>query len=1028
MLRMKKICFLFMIVFVAHFCHAEDLVWIEAPDSVESRMPFELTLHIDDPNIQNYANIIYIRPKGGSVQYLADGYDIAQTFDSDYGGQKEINFTVWGDYSETYDNTINFTFDFFSDRKILADNFDPNEFVENNYKVGTVAKQIEVLPVKCTGSFPSYSDCKREEFFEPKGVARYSCRYDGEDDYPRVRSARRSVVRYPCVPDKYRIENDLVGCSYMERSELGKTTESGNTVTEIKSYSWGVPSAGKGSSEGYIRISRDYSEYRKHTPDDEEEETLYEVSFSVDFYQKAGWISYDGDVSKSMWIEKDEIDGEMDKLVTEAKDFVGSIACNAYGNIDPNKDYKSRYVSYFPGQTKTSDIFVYGYVTDIDKDPLPYMKTVVKVNNKEYEGYTDLNGNYEIELENLKDTVNGTIIFDLDYTRENTNYYRVYLFKPSSQEYKSGYFGKNIEISPDSHTELNFVLDGTPGQIDISNLGTNANIRDCAVIYFRMHEAVEFALERLHLKLDHKLPVEVLVGQNDQETLYSPDQSMIKIAKSDQSYLSSNNPRNREYHEFAHHVMFDIYGDWPKGAYERTSVNHDGFLNPNTADSYIEGFAEFMALANAKYLGYKDADEYAGFGSMEDNYKPWDDHGYNEEFAVASLLWDMHDTENEPGDTLTMNMDDIWRVLAVKRPDFYEYYKAFKQRYPEKSDDFDELFKLHGFFYDTREGNKKYDDDEPIRDKNNNDQHDSGEFFVDLSGNPKNITYQKGFEIGKAANYERKDRSQAVRLEDSFLKVDPKGPRFYRVTVSQSDREYSYVVERRQDKVYLHPRPSDHQAKITVEPDTKDFTFSKKFEITNAELKEKNIENRGQGYFQEHDFGLNSLGTNNDPEYAEDFEPVFTNDDRFYENIKENIEGEKRNSGFFRYIILFLGIGAIGVLAFSNRTANFRSSKKKYLVGLREQVSGFKGEASTKYIPVIKKKIKEFSHDIQNEYWPALKLMISKFVSNIEHKYWPKIQKWLEKSKSKFENQYLPRIKSLVDKLIQNIKNKIRKN
>src|SRR5690606_37377374 len=118
-----------------------------------------------------------------------------------------------------------------------------------------------------------------------------------------------------------------------------------------------------------------------------------------------------------------------------------------------------------------------------------------------------------------------------------------------------------------------------------------------------------------------------------------------------------------------------------------------GFLNPNMADSYTEGFAEFMALAiSDRYGDTNPADGkgtkpeiYASFGSLDNNYRPWDSKGYLEEFAIASLLWDMYDSSNGNGDSLTMSIDNIWEVLKVKRADFHEYYAAFRQGNPKKS-------------------------------------------------------------------------------------------------------------------------------------------------------------------------------------------------------------------------------------------------------------------------------------------------------------------------------------------------------
>ena len=59
---------------------------------------------------------------------------------------------------------------------------------------------------------------------------------------------------------------------------------------------------------------------------------------------------------------------------------------------------------------------------------------------------------------------------------------------------------------------------------------------------------------------------------------------------------NGSRPDNREWHEFGHHFMADAFGnllpvDGPR-------VNHDGYKNTTTSDSWIEGFAEFSRCSS----------------------------------------------------------------------------------------------------------------------------------------------------------------------------------------------------------------------------------------------------------------------------------------------------------------------------------------------------------------------------------------------------------------------------------------------
>ena len=984
-------------LFLISFVSAKDLVWIDAPDSIESQMPFELVVHIEDPNVIKYAENIYLRPHGGGNQYLEKGSEDLMVYQTDYEGQKEITFIVYGSYDDYYfDNTINFTVHFSSTRENLLKDFDPAD-LDYYGGVGEVSKLIEVLPIKGTGSFPSYPNCERSERFQLEGVTYYNCQYnskEAEDKHPRVWSAGSSIIRHACINTKYQEENNLFGCNYLSKSKIGTTETNGNDVIEITSHTWGVPSYGDGSREGYLRLVTGFSENRRYTPEDKDKPVLYNVIYIVDFYQKAGMLDYSGSVQRSMWLEKDEVESEKQQIISDAEKFVASAVFSKQGNLDSIKDYKSHYDSYLPGKLQDTELYVYGYIKNKDDKPLPYMNVEIYIDEKKaYEGYTDLNGNYEIELKDLKmkedDEINATLYFNLDYVKDDKNYFKLYRYKSDGDTYNLAYIWKDIKITPDSNVEFNLPLTGGRNIGVGSNFGSHIAMRDYATIYVRMHEAVEFATERLYLNLDYKLPVEVLVGKNDKETLYSPQESWIKIAMSDMSHTSSNNPRNREYHEFAHAIMYDLYGAWPKDRTMLNTKNHDGYLNPSTADSYMEGFAEFMALAMAKYQGATDADIYAGFGSLEDNYKPWSARGLYEELAVSSLLWDMYDTVNEPGDSLSMSLDDIWRVIAIKHDNFYEYYKAFKARFPEKSDDFDELFKLHGFFYDTRVGNKQWNNFEPLKDANDNGVYDNGEFYVDLSCtiSPCNLTYEEGFKIGQATNYERKTRTQTVMLKDAFLKVDPTGPRFYKITVTYTDpnKQYSYVVEQRQGLLYVQPRPDDTKATITIEPESQDFTFKKKFEIKNSDLIVSIYSNSGNGNFAEHDFVLTNLGTKIDPEYLEDdFEPSYTTDERFDEKIKENIETTKETSikkkgSLFGFLLKFFIFGGLGFYIYKYFTHQpTRKATHNVLHKASQSVKKAHHEIKTKHIPKLKYHAKNAHEDFKEKHLPKIKRFFRK--------------------------------------------------
>lgn len=97
-----------------------------------------------------------------------------------------------------------------------------------------------------------------------------------------------------------------------------------------------------------------------------------------------------------------------------------------------------------------------------------------------------------------------------------------------------------------------------------------------------------------------------------------------------------------------HGVMTDhvIPPAWQQPGYKGY---HDGYVNPDTWASYVEGFATyFAALVGSRIGGVKpgvvDVNGFARNLSLPENM-PWSLQGEVEEFAVASLLWDLTDED-----------------------------------------------------------------------------------------------------------------------------------------------------------------------------------------------------------------------------------------------------------------------------------------------------------------------------------------------------------------------------------------------
>ena len=70
------------------------------------------------------------------------------------------------------------------------------------------------------------------------------------------------------------------------------------------------------------------------------------------------------------------------------------------------------------------------------------------------------------------------------------------------------------------------------------------------------------------------------------------------------------------------------------------TINHGGYMNPSTSDSFTEGFADFMPAVMAEHYGNPFAGEERD-GSIEDEFEAWDFAGKGKD-AVSSTLRSMY--------------------------------------------------------------------------------------------------------------------------------------------------------------------------------------------------------------------------------------------------------------------------------------------------------------------------------------------------------------------------------------------------
>jgi len=854
---------------------------IEMPDNVVSGEIFQVKLVIDDPMLRELTHRISVSTHG-NINLKRNG-ETSRPNEFEYSGEDEIVFdaVIFSGFREG-DEQAAVSFRFYGDVEEMKSKYPDWGMYMGT--VGTVSKEVHASPVSFYADLPDLPDGEFKTEYWDKVTYTPSFGYVRASDvnsiYDPMQRYMGSFGREVCYGN---VNDDYISCTSIPKEYLDNPKEG----MEVSEY-YGSP-GNTGPSRGYYMFSVDKS---KKTLYDDNGEPYDEYSISLGYTSE---VVVNDFVIYKTWIAK-EIQGvkdvDVDSAVKESLDEFHNIARSQYYTPvgTSSGSYPSVFETELPLEEGPETLYISGSVSDADGNPLPYTKLEARVKGEVFEGIADEHGDFQIpvtiELDDKEKNVKVEFFVILSYERDDTNYFLLYDLDGNT--YKNVWYYQELTIVDQGNIEAHIRLDGSQGRDKASSTGDLADMKSLGVIYAHTAEAVDFCLVDLEANIDYKLPVEILVGNNNDNTLYSPGESQILISSNDAGYSNSNRPKNREYHEFAHHLMYANYGGWTSGGKEAGTVNHDGFLNPNTADSFDEGFAEFIALVISDKFGDSNpadgktkSDIYASFGSLENNYHPWDGKGYDEEFAVASVLWDMYDKKNDNGDSLSLSLYDMWSVLKVQRTDFYDYYVAFREANPSKSAEIDKIFIEHGFFADTTEGNGKRDTFEGFRDANNNRRYDSGEVFFDLGclNSTSEIEYKKSMVIGKAANYERSNRSTAVRIDGAYLKVKDDEIRQYLVKVHYPDPgygdDYEYVVDLRDGLLYVQPLPSDVPAQISIEPYSVEYTAEKIYTISNEELI-KELE-EPEDYFDEHEFSLESTGVTGDMEYVvyNDVEPTY---------------------------------------------------------------------------------------------------------------------------------------------------------
>jgi Ca2+-binding EF-hand superfamily protein len=295
-----------------------------------------------------------------------------------------------------------------------------------------------------------------------------------------------------------------------------------------------------------------------------------------------------------------------------------------------------------------------------------YLHLALQYDGKTYETTTDANGKFAFPVK-IKKGEKYELTLYFEYLRDNKVFYRLlYRDKPDPVKLvlrieDGAIIQSRIHLGTKEH------IAWKPSDMSLKELRLEKLFDEPAInplvtyvsTYIHMLEALTVYTDAFGEKLDFQLPIDVvLFSEEPTRYHYPPGKSRITFDNERSLHTCPARPV-QHYHEFSHYVMHALYGGkWPAPMNPTVpEVNHGGYANPSTSDSFVEGFAHFMSILIHQELGDTIPHEKEGLmkslnkdrmvclEELETNYLAWDRGGKAEELAAAGVLWDLYDSK-----------------------------------------------------------------------------------------------------------------------------------------------------------------------------------------------------------------------------------------------------------------------------------------------------------------------------------------------------------------------------------------------
>ncbi len=553
-----------------------------------------------------------------------------------------------------------------------------------------------------------------------------------------------------------------------------------------------------------------------------------------------------------------------------------------------------------------------------------------------YETTTDSSGNFIFDTgksdEEILKIGTGEITLYLSYNTGKENFRIVYddeVIKLTSQVEFENINDMDIKMLSISPKKMG-------GNVPINS---DDDINMITAFYIHTTEAYEFYRDILgyDVSKDREIynPITIFVMGTGTYAFYSGADENIYIPMARSPYNHPNRPMNREWHEFSHLAMEAIYGEFPEGYTDlelsvfkddndiKTTYrkNHAGFKNNSTADSYLEGFAEFIPMVMAKHYNYANPHIYPVVGSLEANKISLGAMGQDEELAVAGILWDLIDSDDDykggvDDDRVVIPFEEIWDILKTYKANFNDVYDELIVKYggnDKLKKDIDTIFIRHAFLSFSTPGNGTREAYEPYFDgiakvgqsATLNKAYNVGEEFIDY---PDVSGFQEGDVPGSPADEERLYREEAVIPDGFYIHPGTCENDYYGIYVDfPTIPQFSYYIRTAVDENGLVPipfPPEQYQATIQISSGA-----GEPLSIENSDFYAAYGKAVEQGYYIKYDFETSDSDEYNIPEteikpvnYDTGFNVPFyemvklaAEENRDYEDLKK--EYAEKNSG-----------------------------------------------------------------------------------------------------------------------------------